>query len=58
MNAIHEAIDNLEKTRAALEKYSITTENYNLPYMGYLEEISWEMYKMSNDLKKIGDFYA
>jgi hypothetical protein len=53
MNAMSEAIINLEKISEALEKFANKQENYNSPYAQYLEQMSFEMYKMKNDLSEI-----
>ena len=38
----------------ALEKFANKPENYNTSYAQYLENMSFEMYKMSKDLGQIG----
>ena len=52
MNA-KQAIQNLELMSEALEKAANDPKNYNSPFAQYLENMSWEMSKMSNDLKEL-----
>lgn len=54
MNEINEAINNLELMSKTLEKLSNKPENYNTYYSVYLEQMSWEMFKMSKELTQIG----
>jgi hypothetical protein len=58
MNAISDAISNLEKTSKALEKFANQHENYNSPYSQYLENMSLEMYKHASELKKLNYVYG
>ena len=52
MNA-KQAIQNLELMSVALEKAANDPKNYNSIFAQYLENMSWEMTKMSNDLKEL-----
>ncbi len=52
MNA-KEAIQNLEMMSNALSKAANKPENYNTDWALYLENMSFEMHKMSNDLHEI-----
>ena len=58
MNAISEAIKNLETSTQALDKFVNNPEHYNSVYSTYLEVISWEMHKHANELKQIQDQYG
>lgn len=58
MNAITDAISNLEKMSEALEKFANRHENYNNPYAQYLENMSFEMYKHANELKELNYIYG
>ncbi len=54
MNEISNAIHNLELMSKTLERLSNKPENYNTCYSTYLEQMSWEMFKMSKELTQIG----
>ena len=54
MNEINEAINNLELMSKTLENMANRPENYNTYYSVYLEQYSWELYKMSKELTQIG----
>ena len=58
MNAINDAIANLEMMSQALEKFANKQENYNNPYSQYLESMSFEMYKHANELKELNFIYG
>lgn len=53
MKEIYEAIENLKTMSESLEKLANTKTNYNTNYGTYLEQMSWEMFKMSNELVQI-----
>ncbi len=48
-----EAIKNLDATSIALGKIANRPENYNTQWSQYLEQMSWQMHKMSNDLRDV-----
>lgn len=48
-----EAIRNLDAMSIALGKKANDPKNYNTQWSLYLEQMSWQMHKMSNDLKDI-----
>jgi hypothetical protein len=48
-----EAIRNLDAMSVALGKTANKPENYNTQWSHYLEQMSWQMHKMSNDLRDI-----
>lgn len=52
MNA-KESINNLEIMSEALSKAANKPENYNTEWSYYLEQMSFEMHKMSNELKDL-----
>jgi hypothetical protein len=54
MNEIYEAVNNLTLMSKTLEKIANSPENYNTYYAEYLEQYSWELYKMSKELTQIG----
>lgn len=54
MNEINTAISNLELMSKTLEKLANRPENYNSYYAEYLEQYSWELFKMSKELTQIG----
>ena len=60
MNNISEAITNLEISMQSLDKFVNDPKNYNSAYASYLEGLSWEIYKKTNELKVLeyhfGDF--
>jgi hypothetical protein len=56
MNAIHEAINNLDLMSITLEKVANKPEHYNSEYGGYLEVISWELHRHANDLRSLVDW--
>jgi hypothetical protein len=59
MNAnMNEAIKNLQVVSEALEKAANKPENYNTDYARYLEIMSWEMHKQSNELKTLNRLYG
>lgn len=58
MNAISEAIKNLEVVSKSLESFANKPENYNTQYAGYLEVMSWEMLKKANQLKEMKELYG
>jgi len=53
MNAINEAIKNLETTSQVLERAANKPENYNTAFAQYLEIMGWEMHKHANELKQL-----
>ncbi len=53
MKEINEAISNLEVMSQTLEKLSNDPKHYNSYYANYLEQASWEMFKMSKELVQI-----
>ena len=53
MNAISEAIKNLESSSQALEKFVNDPKHYNSEYSRYLEVLSWEMHRHTNELREI-----
>ena len=53
MNEINEAINNLDLMSKTLEKMANKPENYNTYYATYLEQYSWELFKMSKELVQI-----
>lgn len=53
MTEITQAIQNLETMSKTLEVLSNKPENYNMYYAQYLEQMSWEMFKMSKELIQI-----
>ena len=53
METITDAIWSLKTMSEALEKAACEEVNYNTNYGYYLEQLSHEMYKMSNELKEI-----
>ena len=57
MNA-NQAIENLQMMSEALERAANSPKNYNTPFAQYLENMSWEMSKMSNDLREIDYLYG
>jgi hypothetical protein len=54
MNEISNAIENLELMSKTLEKLANKPENYNSYYGNHLEQMSWDMFKMSQELVQIG----
>ncbi len=58
MNAITDAIKNLESSSKALESFANKPENYNTDYAGYLELMSWEMLRKANQLKEMNTLYG
>jgi hypothetical protein len=54
MNQINEAVNNLEIMSKTLEEMANKPENYNTYYAEYLEQYSWELFKMSKELVQIG----
>lgn len=46
-----EAVRNLDLMSNALEKVANKPENYNTEWAFYLEQMSWQMHKMSNEIK-------
>lgn len=52
---LNETIGNLEATSEALEKAANNPSNYNTYFSMSLEQISWEMYRMANQLKMTRD---
>ena len=58
MNAITDAIKNLETMSRALENHANDPENYNSSYSSYLEIMSWEMHKQASDLKEMSYIYG
>lgn len=46
-----EAVKNLDLMSSALEKVANKPENYNTEWAFYLEQMSWQMHKMSNEIK-------
>jgi hypothetical protein len=57
MNA-KDAIQNLKVMSEVLEKAANKPENYNSNYGSYLEQMSWEMHRMSNELKELNYMYG
>jgi len=57
MNAIFEAIKNLETVGITLEKFANHPDNYNTDYAQYLENLSWEMHKHAKELRELKSFY-
>lgn len=53
-----EAISNLELISDALGKVANKPENYNTEWATYLEQMSWQMHKMSNDLRTIEHLFG
>lgn len=53
MEQIQESINTLETMSKTLEKLSNDPKHYNSYYAQYLEQISWEMFKMSKELVQI-----
>jgi hypothetical protein len=53
MDQITDAIWSLRLMSEALETAACDEKNYNTNYGYYLEQLSHEMYKMSNELKEI-----
>lgn len=53
MKDIDEAIENLKVMSETLEKLANKQTNYNTYYATYLEQMSWEMFKMSKELMQI-----
>ena len=49
-----EAIRNLELISTTLDKTANKPENYNTEWAYYLEQMSFQMHKMSQDLREIG----
>ena len=56
MNA-KQAIENLEKMSAALDKAANDPKNYNSPYAQLLENMSWEMHKHAKELEELNYLY-
>lgn len=53
MNAISEAIKNLEISTQALDKFVNDPKHYNSVYSSYLETVSWEMHKQARELREL-----
>lgn len=49
----HEALQNLEQLSMALEKIANKPENYNTQYANHLEQMSWQMHRMCNEIRDI-----
>lgn len=58
MNAMTDAINNLEKISSVLEKHANKPENYNSTFASYLEIMSWEMHKQAADLRDLNLLYG
>lgn len=58
MNAITDAITNLEHISKVLENFANKQENYNSCYAQHLEMMSWEMHKHANELKEFNYVYG
>ncbi len=53
MNAISQAIKNLELSTKALDKFMNDPKHYNSIYSTYLETAVWEMHKQASDLREL-----
>lgn len=53
MAPLHDAIRSLETSTQAIDKFLDDPKNYNSIYAHYLESISWEMHKQTNELKEL-----
>lgn len=58
INAIDLAIRNLSTTSKSLEYASGLSENYNTIYGEMLEQISYESWKLANELKNFKERYV
>lgn len=58
MNTIDLAILNLNRTSKILEDASSLSENYNTLYGEMLEQISYESWKLANELKNFKEHYV
>ena len=58
MNAITDAIKNLEVMSRVLETHANKSENNDSEFSNYLEILSWEMLKQANELKSMNYIYG
>ncbi len=48
-----ETIDKLQSISVELENTANSSQNFNAPMANYVEKISYEIYKLCNDLREI-----
>ncbi len=58
MNAISEAVQNLDAAINILDQHANNPQNYNDLYAIHFEKISWEIYRQMNEIKDISNRYG
>lgn len=58
VDTAHDAIKNLQTMSKELERLSMSPKNYNTGFAAYLEQLSHEMYRSSNELKSLVSMYG
>ena len=58
MNEISESIKTLSLMSEKLQNFANDEKNYNSSYALYLDQLSAEMYKMTNELREINYMFG